>query len=99
AAGMPDGDTAIRPLSHLIRQTVSSEIIFVSAILLISGILTSLPPSKDAFGSGLVVRAQAADLRIVLSVNPGLSGMNSFDVYLAQRLGQPVTDAQKVALI
>src|SRR5262249_37310997 len=73
--------------------------IFVLAILLLTGILTSLPPAREAFGSGLVARGQAGDLRVIVATNPGLPGLNTFDIYLRDSLNRPLAEAQKVSLI
>ncbi len=99
AAAHPEGEDAIRPWYHLIRQTVGSEIIFAAAILLVTGALTSLPPGRDAFGAGIVVRGQADDLRVILNASPGLVGLNTFNIYLRDGIGRPVVDTEKVALI
>lgn len=64
-----------------------------------TSILASLPPGRSAFGAGEVARAQEADLRAVVAVNPGRAGFNSFDVYLRDSLGRSVDKAEKVALL
>ena len=94
-----DDPNATQPLKRLIRRTVGGEILFVCAVLLITGLLTSLPPSRDAFGAGPVARGQAGDLRVVLTVNPGVWGLNTFTVYIKDNVGRPVNGAEKVALI
>jgi copper transport protein len=93
------GQAPARSPFHLIRQTVGSEIIFTTAVLLITGILTSLPPSREAFGAGFVVRGQAEDLRLVMTVNPAQPGLNTFTIFARDSGGRPVADAQKVAII
>ncbi|MCC7447536.1 MAG: copper resistance protein CopC [Anaerolineae bacterium] len=98
-AANPAHADAIRPWYDVIRQTIGSEIIFAAAILLVTGTLTSLPPGRDAFGAGLVVRGQADDLRVIANVNPGVVGVNTFTVYLRDSIGRPIVDAEKVALI
>jgi copper transport protein len=84
---------------HFMRRTIRGELIFITGVLLITGILTATTPSRDAFGAGVTVHGQASDLRVVLSINPGLSGLNTFTVYLKDNLGRPITDAEKVTLI
>jgi len=95
----PDEEKAIQPWYHVVRQSVSSEIIFVTIALVVTGALTSLPPGRDAFGSGLIARGEAADLRIILVTDPGQPGMNTFNIYLRNGIGLPVANAEKVALI
>ncbi len=99
AINAPDSEKAMQPWQRLIRGTVLGEIVFVTAILMITGVLSSLAPSREAFGAGLVARAQAADMRLILTANPGSPGLNTFDVYLKDDLNRPVESIQKLALI
>lgn len=92
-------ESAFRPWYQHIRQTVGGEITLVTAILLITGILTSLPPTRDAYGSGLIVHGQSADLRLALSIAPGVAGLNTFKITVHDQNNRLVADAQKVALI
>ena len=98
AIDAPDSTLLASRWYGLIRRTVLGEIAFVVLILLITGILTNLPPSQGTFGTGRMVRAQAEDLRIILVTNPGEPGFNTLTVYLKDELGRPVTDVQKVIL-
>lgn len=98
AISAADPASAIQPWARLIRRTVTGEIIFVTLILGITGILTNLPPAREAFGSGSVVRGQAADLRVIVAANPGLPGLNTFDIYLRDSLNRSVSEVEKVAL-
>jgi copper transport protein len=88
-----------RPWQVIVRRTVASEIGLIAAILLVTGILTTLPPSREAFGTGIVARGQQDDLRIVVAANPGLPGLNVFDIYIKDMLNRPVTGIEKVALL
>ncbi len=81
-----------------LRLSVGGEVACVSGVLLATALLTSLPPARDAFGSGVVVRSQADDLRVILVVSPGEAGLNTFTVILRDASGRPVDNAQKVAL-
>src|SRR5258708_6667248 len=92
-------DSAMHPWTRLIQRTVAGEIAFVAAVLLVTGILTNLPPSREAFGAGLVARTQAEDLRIIVATNPGLPGLNTFAIYLRDPLNRPIPPVQKAALI
>ncbi|MBI3978029.1 MAG: copper resistance protein CopC [Chloroflexi bacterium] len=87
------------PLRRHLRRTVGAEALLATAVLAAAAVLTSLPPARDAFGPGLILRGQAADLRVVVAVNPGQPAFNTFDVYLRDGAGRPVAGAQKVALI
>src|SRR5581483_7203207 len=93
-----DAHTA-RPWHRLIWRTVAGEITFLIAILLVTGLLTSTPPAREAFGTGIVMRAQAADLRLIVAANPGIPGLNIFDVYLRDQLDRPIDGVEKVVLI
>ncbi|HLY28741.1 MAG TPA: CopD family protein, partial [Aggregatilineales bacterium] len=101
ATTVPEAERAIFPWRRLILKTVAVEIALVTAIFLVTGILTTLPPAHEAFGSGSVVRGQAGDVRILLAANPGLPGLNTFDIYLKGQLDRPLnaSNFEKVALI
>jgi copper transport protein len=96
---LPDQAAAMRPWQRLIVKTVAVEIVFVAAIFLVTGILTTLPPAHEAFGSGSLMRGEAGDLRLIVAVNPGLPGLNTFDVYVKDQLDRPVSAVEKVVLI
>lgn len=98
AASTDNDGTALAPWYRLIRRTVATEISFVALILLLTGLLTSLPPAREAFGVGQVARGQVDDLRVLLAVNPGTPGLNTFDIYLKDSLNRPLPDPRKVAL-
>ncbi len=89
---------AMTPWLNLIRQTVSVEVIFVSAILLVTGILTSLPPAREAFGPGIIMRGQAADLRVIMTVDPAQAGQNTYNITLRDGGGRPFEEARKVTV-
>ncbi|MBI4319349.1 MAG: copper resistance protein CopC [Chloroflexi bacterium] len=99
ASGTDGPDVARQPWYRRLHKTVGGEILFASALLLATSALISLPPAREAFGPGLVLRGQGDDLRVVLVVNPGLPGINSFDVYLRDGARREITNATKVALI
>ena len=92
------GETFPRPV-RLVMRSVTGEILLIGAVLAVTGILTNLPPAREAFGSGAVAHGQADDLRVAVAVNPGLPGLNTFDIYVQDALFRPVNGVQKVALI
>ncbi len=98
AARIDANGTTVQPWYRLIRRTVTTEIIFISGVLFVTGLLTSLAPAREAFGAGLVVRGQIDDLRVLVAVNPGTPGLNQFDIYLKDALNRSIPDLQKVAL-
>ncbi|MBI2953812.1 MAG: copper resistance protein CopC/CopD [Chloroflexi bacterium] len=92
-------DRAVRSWCGRIRASVGSEILLALVLLLATSVMVSMPPSRDAFGSGLVLRSKGDDLMAVLVVNPGLTGVNSFYAYLRDGGRRDIDDAEKVALI
>ncbi|HEY3107440.1 MAG TPA: CopD family protein, partial [Chloroflexota bacterium] len=99
AAGRSPTETHFATWRRRLTATVTGEVALLAGTLLATGLLTSLPPAREAFGAGLVARARADDLRLVLAANPGQPGFNAFDLYVRDELGRPVLDAQKVALV
>jgi copper transport protein len=96
-AGRARGEAT--PFLRHLRRSVGAELALASAILVIVSFLTNMQPGRDALAAqGTTVAASAEDLRATLQVQPGISGPNRFDVYLTDRAGWPVTDAEKVAL-
>jgi copper transport protein len=84
---------------HL-RLAVAGEIAFVTGVLLFAGIMANLQPAREALvAQGVVRTATAEDVRASIRIQPGLTGLNRFDVLLTdRRTGQPITDAEKVSL-
>jgi copper transport protein len=99
AAAAADPGVALAPWHRRLRRAVGGELLLISAVLLATGVLATLPPGRDAFGPGEVFRGQADDLRVVLAVNPGRAGFNVFDIHLRDGLGRAIDDAEKVALL
>jgi len=97
-------ESAPRPQEGLLswqrrlRGTVGGEVALVSAILLATSVLASLPPAREAFGPGMQVRGEDGGVRAVVVLSPGRPGFNSFDLYLRDQLGRPISDAQRVSL-
>ncbi|MBI2865176.1 MAG: copper resistance protein CopC/CopD [Chloroflexi bacterium] len=96
STGSPPADLSWH--SHL-RRTVGGEVMVVAALLLVTGILSTTQPGRDAFGPGVVVRARGDDLRAVLVIKSDDPEARDFDVYLRDGAGGPLADADKVALI
>src|SRR5258708_24384494 len=78
----PTLDPSSRPWQPIIRRTVSTEIALIATILLVTGVLTTLQPSREAFGTGIVARGQQDDLRVIVAVNPGLPALNVQDLFM-----------------
>jgi copper transport protein len=87
--------TDLRPL----RRTVAGETALAIAVLAVAGLLTNLQPGREALQvQGVTVSATAEDVHATLRLQPGLAGLNRFDVGLADRSGHPILDAETVAL-
>ena len=97
--GGAPGSSDARAGLRLILGTTGGEILLVSAVLLATSILTGLPTPEDTFGSSLVMRSDSGGLRSVVVITPGKVGINNFDIQLRDEFFQPVSGAQKVALI
>jgi copper transport protein len=88
-------------LQHRFRRTVLIEATVGVLVLASAGILTALPRSKDpqpAVAAGpLQLTTRSDDLDVTLTIDPARSGASMYSVRLSQN-GQPVADAQEVAL-
>ncbi len=78
---------------------VGSEMALVAGILGATALLTGLQPAREAFGAGIVLRAQADGIETILAVTPGRLGDNTFELYLRDSLHRPLDGADKVALL
>ena len=86
-------------LVRRLRQTVAAEIAFAVGVLLAVGVMTSLQPARDALAAqGIERSATVEDVRAAVQVQPGLASVNRFDVFLTDRQGRPLVDAEKVSL-
>ena len=99
ATRAPEPNVAIQPWYRHLRQTVGGELLFVFGLLLVTSVLVNLQPAREAFGPGQVLRGGADDLRAVLVINPGRPGINTFDLYIHDKMGRAVTDAEEVAFL
>lgn len=96
---------ARRPAARLpvgrVRRAVWGELVVLTAVLGVVGVLTSLPPAWDVYRlakRALVEHAAVADLRLTLRVDPGAAGVNTFDLEVREQDGQPARQVQRVAL-
>ncbi|HEY7061660.1 MAG TPA: FixH family protein [Chloroflexota bacterium] len=100
ATGAAAKDAAAAPGApeRALRRAVGAEVALGAAVLAVVGLLTSLEPGRDVVREqGLVRTLQADDVQVRLRVAPGVAGLNTVDVALAQD-GRPVLDAQRVLL-
>lgn len=85
------------------RLATTLEMILTLAIILVIGYLTELqrgieaPLLADAPGQ-MSVTAPAEDLNITLNIEPALIGNNTFEIYLEDDTGNPISNADEVAL-
>ncbi len=98
----PETEQSSQVMRRFGRLTIA-EAIIAFIILAVAGVLTDLqrgadaPLLADAPGQ-TVVTEMADDLNVTLTIEPALVGKNSFDVYLEDENGNPVTDATEVSL-
>ena len=89
--------TAARRLKLAVRL----EVLLGAAILLTTGVLTNLPPAREALvqlGRAQSRTVQLGALRPTLTVDPAVAGLNTYDVALVDGSGRPYNDADRVAL-
>ncbi len=95
AAQAPGGS---QKLVTRFRYLLTTESFLGVVILLWVGAFTTLPPaSMIAVSSGISKTAQANDLSITLTIDPGRPGLNTFTATITSA-GKPVTNAQNVSL-
>jgi copper transport protein len=98
----PEASAATQVMQRFGRF-VLAEVVIAFVILALAGVLTDLqrgadaPLLADAPGQ-TVVTETADDLNVTLTIEPALVGQNTFDVYLEDADGNPVTDASEVSL-
>jgi copper transport protein len=86
-----------RPL----RLATRGEVLLGLAVLLVTGVLTNLPPSREALvqlGRAQTRTVQADGLKLTLTVDPAVAGLNTYDLAIAASNGSAVADAERVAL-
>jgi len=86
-------------VARRLGQTVAGEVGLALAVLAIVGILANAEPGRVAvLAQGIERTVAAEDLQASLRVQPGVAGANRFDAHLTDRRGDPIVDAEKVAL-
>jgi copper transport protein len=95
AAEKPGGDP--RMVSRF-RSLLTVETLLGVAILIWVGVFTMLPPAKvSAAATGIEMTTKVDDLRVMLVIDPGQPGINTFTAAITAG-GKPLTDAQDVSL-
>jgi copper transport protein len=88
-------------LARPLRLATRGEVLLGLAVLLVTGALTNLPPAREALvqlGRAQTRTAQADNLKLTLTVDPAVAGLNTYDLAVAGPSGAAVTDAERVAL-
>ncbi len=74
------------------------------AVLAVTAVLVNLSPPRGAAApdiappAGISLSGPAGDARVVVRVLPGVLGLNTFDVQLSDRAGNPLEAVERVAL-
>lgn len=82
-----------------LSRSVRAEAVLGALILLVAGLLTSLPPARGTYeqvlsAQPLVMTAPAADVRVSLTMAPPRPGRHTFTVRLTGPNGEDVRDAR-----
>lgn len=95
----PKSETAVSRF----RKVVIVEVTLAIIVIVITGFLTDLqrgidaPLLTDAPGQTTVTQ-QVDDLNIQLTLSPALVGQNTFDIFITDENGDPVTDIEEASL-
>ncbi|MCY4653210.1 MAG: copper resistance protein CopC, partial [Dehalococcoidia bacterium] len=88
-----------------LRRTVVAEIGLAVLVIFVVGFLTALEPARQVASRALAIQQQGLSFTdtvdgtdILLIVEPGQVGANSFTVSLADRFGNPIDDATDLRL-
>ncbi len=93
AAGAPTA-----PVATFFRRFVTTEVTLGVTLLLAVGVLINLPPARtNATAPQLPAKASVNDLNLVITIDPGRVGLNTFTLQVTSG-GQPVVGAKQVAL-
>ena len=86
------------PVVTFFRRFVTTEVTLGITVLLTVGLLTNLPPARTtATASSVSQKATVDDLNMVVTIEPGRVGLNTFTLQVTSN-GQPVVGAKQVAL-
>jgi len=101
AFNQPDSASTLK-VQRRFGWLVRLEAVGALLILAATGVLTDLQRAQDAplltgQAQKVVLTQTADDLNVTVTLDPGLVGQNTFDVYLSEN-NQPVTDAGEVSL-
>ena len=91
------------PILRSFRHLVGIEAMITIVIVLIAGVLTDFQRGEDApllvdTVGKTVISQSVEDLEIDMTIEPALIGQNTFDVYITDEDGKPVTDAAQVSI-
>ncbi|SFU93169.1 copper resistance protein CopC [Alicyclobacillus macrosporangiidus] len=81
-----------------IQRTLAAELALGAVVLVITSVLTNLPPAAAAPGPVVQTQTISNDVRATLRIEPNEVGDNVFEVELRNGAGQPVTGVQQVTL-
>jgi hypothetical protein len=85
-------------LVKLFRSLLAGEMLLGLIVLILVGILTTLPPSRSmATSAGYTRTTTVNNLKVSLTIDPGHAGMNTFASRITSH-SQPVWDAKDVSL-
>jgi copper transport protein len=88
-------------LARRLRLAVRGEVLLAAGVLLATGVLTNLPPAREALvqmGRTQTRSVETSGLKMTLTIDPAVAGLNTYDVALADDGGKPLDDAERVAL-
>lgn len=91
------------PILRPFRRLVGIEAMIALVIVIIAGVLTDFQRGEDApllvdTAGQTIISQSVEDLEIDLTIKPALIGQNTFDVFITDEDGNPVTDASQVSI-
>ncbi len=93
------GASTDAPVLRRLRALVGAEILAALGLVLVVGLLGSLPPpGPTRLPSPVEMARQAGSLRVTLNVDPSWIGVSRFRVTLADREGAPPSDVRQVTM-
>ncbi|MBI4492749.1 MAG: copper resistance protein CopC [Chloroflexi bacterium] len=99
----PTSNPSASNLGRYFSRLVRAEVALAALVLLAAGVLTGLPPARQAYeqlaaARPLALHAQARTLRLSLAIAPARPGPSTFTVLLQDAQGRPVDGAERVSL-